>query len=147
MPPPNGRPVQPPPAPQPPRLFMNTDGSGSRFYYNDSNTTINYFDITTRRYGTFMPPIYDKQTYLCTDGTSFTFFPDGTGLYSSVRGTVMIEAGRFPWMPPPPVVVTVPATPIVQTPVMRPRVPVRDREEEEESDEDDVHRRWKLGLA
>lgn len=142
-----------PPAPRAPRLFVNTDGRGTRFYYYDSDVTIRYFDPATRLYGNYMPPVgHDKQTFMCTDGTSFTFCPDGSGSYTSYSGTIPISPGRYPWMPPAAVLISIP---VVQTPPPRPMqqaVPQERQEEEEEDDEssddeDNTHRRWKHGLA
>ncbi|KAK4503134.1 hypothetical protein PRZ48_006561 [Zasmidium cellare] len=142
----------PPPAPQPPRLFINTNGNGARFYYYDSSVTIKYFDPTTQRYGTFMPPVYEKQTFICTDGTSFVFYPDGSGSYTFYGGTRPIAPGEIAWMPPRPVVVEVPTPVVVQAPpprVIRQAPSRRDEEEEEESSDDnadETHRKWKYGL-
>lgn len=143
----------PPPAPQPPRLFVNANGNGngSRFYYYDSNVTIRYFDPTTQRYGTFMPPVYEKQTFICTDGTSFVFYPDGSGSYTFYGGTRPIAPGEIAWMPPRPVVVEVPTPVVVQAPrVIRRKSSRRDEEDDEESSDDDAdktHRKWKYGLV
>lgn len=138
-----------PPALSPPRLFVNINGDGSRFYYYDSTVTIRYFDPVTQRYGTFMPPAYEKQTFTCNDGTNFVFYPDGSGSYTSMHGTKPIAPGMFFWMPPAPVMIPVP---VVQTPPPRqilqaPSRAVQEEEDESSDDEGKTHRRWKLGLA
>ncbi|KAF2165475.1 hypothetical protein M409DRAFT_55862 [Zasmidium cellare ATCC 36951] len=141
----------PPPVAQPPRLFVNTNGSGARFYYHDTSVTIQYFDPVSHRSGTFMPPVYEKQTFVCTDGTSFVFFPDGSGSYTFFGGTRPIAPGEVAWMPPRPVLVPVP-TPVVVRATPPPRIrqapPSEFQEEEDSSDDDEkTHRKWKLGLA
>lgn len=139
-----------PPVPQVPRLFVNINGDGSRFYYDGSNITIRYFDPITQRYGTFMPPVYEKQTFMCIDGTNFVFYPDGSGSYTSTHGTIPITPGKFSWMPPPPVIIPVPVlqAPPPPRPILQaPSQTVQEEDDDSSDDDGKTHRRWKNGLA